>query len=143
VDTFNQMCSYHSCRHITERMASYVFIWDFECICGQFLYSVQRAQTAKHLETAVFQKKLALSLIKPLAQKRLANPTLPSAVRSTSHRTFPDLMSPIPAQDPQRLPAAKRCRICRLSHRNKTRFACRKCGAPVCKEHFRIICPDC
>ena len=41
------------------------------------------------------------------------------------------------------LTARKRCQIWGLSHRNKTRFACGKCGAPACKELFRVFCPNC
>jgi len=76
---------------------------------------------------------MAISLIKPLAQKRLVNPMLPPAMRSAIHSLIPELTSEIPAQVHEPLTARKRCKICGPSHRNKTRFACQECGAPVCK----------
>jgi len=80
-----------------------------------------------------FHKKMAISLIKPLAQKLLDYPMLPPAMRSTIHSLIPELTSAIPAQVHEPLTARKRYRIRGSSHRNKTSFACRKCGYPVCK----------
>jgi len=45
-----------------------------------------------------------------------------------------------PALVHEPLTARKRCQIRGPLRRNKTRFTCRKCGAPVCKEHLRIFC---
>ena len=92
------------------------------------LYSAHKPQN--NLKRRFFQKKLAISLIRPLVQRRPANPRLPPAVRSTIHSTFPDLMSAIPAQVPQQLLAAIRCQICRPSHSRRSQEGAKEAMPP-------------
>ena len=68
---------------------------------------------------------------------------LPPAMRSTIYSTFPDLTSATTSASPWITEGRKRCHIWGPSYRHKTRFACQKCGAPVCKEHFRVFCQNC
>jgi len=81
-----------------QKMASYGFlmILNASVVNSYIVHKEHKPQNT--LKRQFFQKKLALGLIKPLAQRRLANPMSPPAVRSTIHITFPDLMSAIPAQ---------------------------------------------
>jgi len=70
------------------------------------------------------------------------NTVLPLAVQSTIYSTIPNVTSATTGASPWTTDGRKRCQIRGPSHRNKTRFVCRKCGVPMCKEHFRVFFPN-
>jgi len=92
-----------------------------------------------------FVKELALEMIRPWAENRLEQPTLPLGFIDAVKMAFPQLAiisrPPVPVQ----LPKPKRCRICPHSRDRKTKQICSKCHQPVCKDHATLvrICTDC
>jgi len=88
VDTFDQLCSYQSYSRMTKIWLLTVFhgILNAAVVNSYTLYKEYKSQNS--LKKWFFQKKLALSLIEPLAQRRFANTMLPPAVRSTSWVEF-------------------------------------------------------
>jgi len=92
-----------------------------------------------------FMEELALEMIRPCAEIRLAQPTLPLGIREAAKMTFAQLavMSrpPVPVQ----LPKLKRGKICPWNRDRKAKQFCSMCHQPVCKDHAALvhICTDC
>ena len=143
VDTFDQMCSLQSCTRMTNRWSITVFygMLNAAAVNAFVLYHEHKPQNT--LKRRLYQKALAMNMIKALAQRRLFNSTLPRGLRFTIRSTFPDLTSTTPAEITRMLPKRKSCHTCRSPRRKRTRYQCRKCGAPVCINHFRVFCKDC
>ena len=144
VDAFDQMCSFPSCSRMTKRWPLAVFygLLNAAVVNAYILYKEHKPQNTS--KRRVLQKNSALNLMKPLAQKRLSNPRLPSGIRFIIFSPFPEMTSAAEGETSQPLlPTQQRCKTCRPSHRKKTRFVCGKRGAPVCIDHLRVFCKDC
>ena len=99
----------------------------------------------KHKRVRRFMKELALEMIRPCAERRIAQPKLPLGVREAVKMTFPQLTIVSISPGPEQLPKHKRCRICPPSRDRKTKQICTRCHQPVCTDHAILvrICTDC
>jgi len=66
-------------------------------------------------------KELALEMIRPWAERRIAQPRLPLGDREAVKMTFPQLAIISISPGPEQLPKHKRCRICPYSRDRKTK----------------------
>lgn len=89
-----------------------------------------------------FLKTLALSLTKPLMEKRLNNAHLPRELRSSIGKLLEK--EPVELDKPtQAQPQKKRCDFCDRSKDRKGNVFCSKCNRCICGEHKIIIYPGC
>jgi len=86
VDTFDQICSNNSCSRMTKRwlMAIFYRIVNAAGVNTSILYHSHMVNQGKKTQTRRrFMKELALEMIQPCAERRIAQPKLPLGVRKS------------------------------------------------------------
>jgi len=104
------------------------------------LYHEHKPQNT--LKRRFFQRAVAINMIEALEQRRLSKSNLQRDLRITIRNIFPNLTSETTGDTIQLLPKTKFCGSCHPSFRKKTRYQCRKCGAPVCIDHYCLVCDN-
>ena len=148
VDTFDQIYSNNSCSKMTKRwpMAIFYGMVNAAGVNTSILYHSHVVNQGKKTQTRRrFMKELALEMIRPCAERRIAQPKFLLGVREAVKMTFPQIAIVSILPGPEQLPKHKRCRICPYSRDRKTIRICTKCHQPVCKDHAILvrICTDC
>ena len=143
VDSFDQMCSTHSCSRKTQRWPLCLFygMLNIVMVNSYILYS---SKTPSPKARRHFDIEMAESLCRPWATKRLHDSHLPRQLRTIIESTLGVLVEN-QACSPGTMKTEKRrrCYICPSSSNTRTRLVCRSCGRSVCQVHGHLTCTGC
>lgn len=144
VDTLDQLCHTYSCSRKTRRWPLCLF-YNLLNIIGVNSMILLRGSIAKDKETVTnrrdYLKKLAMDLMRPHMERRLAAPTLRRELRETINRILG--VSVVEAAPRMPEPTTGRCNFCPRSKDRKSRVKCALCKKFICLEHQQKVCPTC
>lgn len=144
VDALDEKCTKYSTSRRTSRwpMAIFFRILDIASANSYILFGSFRDNPT--ISRYDFVKELAMKLVTPELERRVANSHINREIRSCIRRVlkikeeFPNI-----ANDDGKLEKRKTCSICPPAKKRKTAYCCCSCKRAICLECSKKICSEC